>query len=57
MPCPVEGCGYIAQFQLDKTPSADPFERHDIIYGLSAEHPNHPGGVESVVTTDPPVTD
>ncbi len=53
MPCPVEGCGYIAQFQLDKSEDADPLQRSDILYGLSAEHPDHPGGLESIMTTDP----
>lgn len=52
MPCPVEGCGYIAQFQLKKTKEAEPYERADIIYGLSDEHPDHPGQPGSIVTTD-----
>jgi hypothetical protein len=64
MPCPVEGCSYIAQFQLKKTKppndkTADPYdERTYILQALSDEHQAnvergeapHPGGVDALVT-------
>jgi hypothetical protein len=54
MPCPVEGCGYIAQFQLEKTKEAEPYERTNILNALSHEHPDHPDGLGSIVSTDSP---
>ena len=66
MPCPVEGCGYIAQFQLEKTQPSDVPDPNDerarILHALSEEHQRkggvHPGGVDAVTTTEPaPVDD
>jgi len=65
MPCPIEGCGYIAQFQLEKTQPDDipnpNDERARILQGLSREHQEtggvHPGGMDAVVSTDAPVDD
>jgi hypothetical protein len=54
MPCPVEGCGYMAQFQLEKTKETEPYERTQVLQALSEEHPDHPDSPDSITTTGPP---
>jgi hypothetical protein len=54
--CPVEKCGYVARFQMDKTVDWRG-ELISVRERLSQEHPDHPGDVEDIVTTEPAADD